>query len=927
MRFQNAIKIMLMATLLLLPSLAFAQLLGDIPDNDASVKQFLNPLFGELVQGDQWGDGADPLVELLEVFNTIVLILGGILVFYTIVGGTLSTAHDGEMLGKRWSSLWIPIRTALGAAAIMPAVGGGYAVIQAVVMWLALQGVGAGNAVWAKYLDKDPVVDAFFVPPGATRQIRESYYDMFMSSVCTAGFEEGQNLGFRVMSAGMRAAGFERMTAQVTPLVLPHVTIYTYGPMIRACGAVMLPTKGVGSPSGDPTSHWGGLNEAPAAAAALVDSDGMSEALMGVHKSHLQIAVQQLDTLAKTLVTTGLTQDAFDARIDALVDAYVTDLTNTAREQYESTREERQRNMIAGMKEDGWAMAGMYYMAIIRAQDQITRSISQTPSVSSGSMLAGVLSASGPVSGAVAKGANKALDAYIGSSERATWFQAAKDLIQGSNANTLNNVEVIGDTATGSSVIMNLVSWFVSSDGFGLTSQAFNQQGQNPIIMAKNLGQNMTTAAWIGLMGGMALQIGSTISALGTGAGPGIAIALSHPLFALFALLVVPGATLSAYVPMIPYILWLGVVLGWVILVIEAIIASPIWALAHLAPDGDGVVGRGGQGYMLIMSLVLRPPLMVLGFVCSIVLMKPLGYFINSTFMGVFAMNVNPSPFGITQMIAGCIIYVVVMVSMVHRVFTLIHVIPDRILRWIGGGGNELGEQATGMESFSAGKVIGASAAMNQIGHVTEGLGKGFLHSMMENSNKRNAQAIQHEESRARMAQVEANKGDEGHRAGLDAHRSSLRAREHGSPSNIADATMKNSAARDARLAEAETKAEHALTEAGGMELSEFRQLPEAQRQAEIDALREKNSDGSNPAAGRAADAMEFSRNLDKARQEQARDPSSNAMANFIKSTQEKVQQKGPYASGWETAASKAMEFENERRYWESVKPTKGDSQ
>lgn len=925
MRLQNAFKIILVAALILLPSVAFASIFGEIPDDDVSIKQFLNPLFGELVQGDQWGPGDDPLKALLKQFNTIILVLGGILVFYTIVGGTLSTAHDGEMLGKRWSSLWIPIRTALGAAAIMPAVGsggGGYAVIQAVVMWLAIQGVGAGNAVWATYLDKDPVVDAFFVPPGATRQIREVYYDMFMSSVCTAGFEEGQNMAFRGLSSAARWVGLSAITAQVTPIRLPHMDMYAYGPMINACGAVMLQTtSGVGAPSGDPTSHWGGLNEAPASAASLVDSDGMSDVLVAVHKKHVATGVQEMRALAQTLVTTGLEQEAFDAKINALVDAYVEDLTSTAKSHYDSTAEQRRKAMIDGMKNDGWAMAGMYYMAIIRAQDQITRSISQTPSTSTGSMLAGVLGASGPISGKVAKGANKALDAFIGSSERGTWFQSAADLIVGSNAGTLNNVEMVGDMATGSSVIMKLVGWFVSSDGVGLASQSFSQQGQNPIIMAKNLGQNMTTTAWIGLAAGMALQAISSASVLGNGAGPGIAIALANPLFALFALLVVPGATLSAYVPMIPYILWLGVVLGWVILVIEAVIAAPIWALAHLAPDGDGVVGRGGQGYMLIMSLVLRPPLMILGFVCSIVLMKPLGYFVNSTFIGVFAMNVNPSPFGITQMIAGSIIYVVIMVSMIHRVFTLIHIIPDRILRWIGGGGNELGEQASGMESFSAGKVIGASAAMNQIGQVSQSMGKGLMDARMDANARKNAKGIQDEEGRARMAQVEANKNDEGYRAGQDARLASANARANPSAESNANAATLNESARDARLSEAETKAEHALA-GQGMEMGEFRQLSDGDKQKEIDKRRESNADGSNPAAGRAADAMEFSRDLDKARQEQVRDPSSNAMDNFIKKARGRAQEKGPYASSWDQAASKAMEFESERKFFESGQNT-----
>ena len=109
--------------MLLLPAIAFAQsssLFGPIPADDVSVKQFLSQLFGGLVGG---GGGADPIEKLLQVFNAGVLVIGGILVFYTLVAGTLSTAHDGEMLGKRWSSLWVPIRTTLGAAAIMPTMG------------------------------------------------------------------------------------------------------------------------------------------------------------------------------------------------------------------------------------------------------------------------------------------------------------------------------------------------------------------------------------------------------------------------------------------------------------------------------------------------------------------------------------------------------------------------------------------------------------------------------------------------------------------------------------------------------------------------------------------------------------------------------------------------------------------------------------
>lgn len=57
---------------------------------------------------------------------------------------------------------------------------------------------------------------------------------------------------------------------------------------------------------------------------------------------------------------------------------------------------------------------------------------------------------------------------------------------------------------------------------------------------------------------------------------------------------------------------------------------GPLWMVAHLAPDQDGVVGKMGQGYMLVLSLFLRPVLMVIGFVAALSLMTPCLMFINA---------------------------------------------------------------------------------------------------------------------------------------------------------------------------------------------------------------------------------------------------------------------------------------------------------
>ena len=57
-------------------------------------------------------------------------------------------------------------------------------------------------------------------------------------------------------------------------------------------------------------------------------------------------------------------------------------------------------------------------------------------------------------------------------------------------------------------------------------------------------------------------------------------------------------AMMTSYIlPNMPFIIWIGCITGWVLLVIEAIIAAPLWAIMHLHPSGDDLTGRGGNGY------------------------------------------------------------------------------------------------------------------------------------------------------------------------------------------------------------------------------------------------------------------------------------------------------------------------------------------
>ena len=63
--------------------------------------------------------------------------------------------------------------------------------------------------------------------------------------------------------------------------------------------------------------------------------------------------------------------------------------------------------------------------------------------------------------------------------------------------------------------------------------------------------------------------------------------------------LLIPGLTIAFVLPMIPEVMWIAGVAGYLILVCEAMVAVPLWMLAHPTFEGDGLHGRGFAGDQL----------------------------------------------------------------------------------------------------------------------------------------------------------------------------------------------------------------------------------------------------------------------------------------------------------------------------------------
>ncbi len=115
------------------------------PTTDYSVI-FLGNIFG-IVDNVLHGTGSQLMGKMFAVFNSGVLALGGIMVTYILIVGTMNTSQEGQFLGQKWSGIWIPMRGVIGLSLIMPKASG-YCLMQVFIMWITLQGIGAADSVW-----------------------------------------------------------------------------------------------------------------------------------------------------------------------------------------------------------------------------------------------------------------------------------------------------------------------------------------------------------------------------------------------------------------------------------------------------------------------------------------------------------------------------------------------------------------------------------------------------------------------------------------------------------------------------------------------------------------------------------------------------------------------------------------------------------
>jgi conjugal transfer/type IV secretion protein DotA/TraY len=632
-------------------------------------RQALVSVFGQVVNnplaasGDSGGDTI--LASLFQVINGALLVVGAMFACYIMFRRLTQIAHDGTVFGRDKATLWGPIRLVFGVAFLVPTANG-WCLSQLLMLWAAsIMGIGVAN------MGTDVAVAAFengqsmVVQPTmpSTVTLARSLYE---ANLCLHSINAGQ-----AMTAASGGFDFSREYIQQNPTNAGFILSSQAG--TKVCGGAEIDITQL-EPVAQSTNWF----------SETIDTSTIYQAhLRALSEMQSRLSESALDFV--TAVMQGQ-QDSIalpdaQASIESAAQAYENLLNSDA-----GTKQGDIANLAgqlsSSIKEAGWWTLGAWYQTFAQANSKLSSAISGK---------AKVFGESHHGNHGISELRQSVFNAYQAQQANSTNASALGRMSSTAGTDTNNIVSSIF-SGPGQKIVNYMVSVDAGAEARGTV---------NPLIKMKNLGDYTLgaaeTAVGIYVTAKVATSVADGLNAAGvavkvanffTGVADGLkglVDALSPIILLILIPLFVIGAGLSIYLPLVPFIVWFGAIINWLVIVCEAIIAAPLWAMTHLGDDGDGMGQRTGHGYIFLLNVMVRPILMVVGFFTGGAILIVGGTVLNELY-GIAVANVQfDSITGLVSVIVFLGVYFMMCLNLIHTCFNLIYIVPDNVINWVGG--------------------------------------------------------------------------------------------------------------------------------------------------------------------------------------------------------------------------------------------------
>ena len=672
-------------------------LLCILPTDDAT------PCPASVEGGAQLVGLAKAVAAMLAYYSTGCMVLAGIIVTYEVTAIVVETAKEGVLFGKRHNELWAPIRLVFAIAILTP-LPNGFNSGQIAIVKFATWGSGFASNVWAEFVNKTSTSDFLYNTTAVSTGLDASMLDAVEKALVAETLRQAfyvdakvskdkvsvasinvpwdgpitQTSGIFTISRTELDTGLVN-TTQVLDLPFPDPKLQA-----RFDGSVFMPPLRVTFPVPENIdTSWVPASQKTAIltlAKKNLAAHRRAFVLMAGSTELKEIALQ----IAKNSVSGSAFNPADFERIATsqafwtILAKYRTDWHDTMRDALRAYQTEMAANTEAKyVTEWGWVGAGGWILQLSSRIQALKSAVQARPNyeinvpqpVARNFVMRGFEAAFG-------KDLNKRPKMLADTAKNAgVWLQG---------------VENAGPPAT---LVAGLGKEMLAAKSAGASSDPLYEQFKDKDAMNALLTYLQRTLGDSGNPLVALIDLGWTILVMAGGILAAAAVMgadgfVGTLLFAAFVPMFTAGVVIAILFPLLPTLRFAFGMMSWVLAILEAVFAVPIVALAHLRTDGAGLMGPMAQSaYLLLLQIFVRPSLMVMGLIGGLLVFSVTVQIVNTLFM--IALIGYPSKWGGYYIIgfASIFIYASMLITIANMCFKMIDMVPDTILRWIGGGG------------------------------------------------------------------------------------------------------------------------------------------------------------------------------------------------------------------------------------------------
>ncbi|EPM5457621.1 DotA/TraY family protein [Salmonella enterica] len=630
-------------------------------------RRVLVMIFGNVVNNPLDPGDASMLGNLYFVLNSVIAATALFWFLVITFKQIVRTGHAGKVFGAGGFTMLSPVSTLFGFMSIVP-LSSGWSLMQLLYLWaISIFSVGTANLMTGVITEQILSGKSLVIQPVANDTVSAARA-IFEMNLCRYGINDELNDMYTasgkadtpMMEDKSITGGFEVTngsaicgSARLPPVQNPDMSKMEFGVNIDTSALETAQANALTKMENDL------VNKASAYVQAYRDKQAGNGSALPDAETSIQNAAQDYETT----INTAITQENNSANLQKVItDQLVT---------------------------EGWLALGAWYQTLATANTKTNDVAKMVPVVTGPSNI-----------GDVGSGAllSQILTAYEAQAQNSTYTPPIGTESGKNNAS-------VGDASSPDAVFVGLTPWgqqlsnYLATINFGSDNASDNSQ-MNPLLKMKAIGDytldgaETTFTIYVGAkiikaVGKGWNLPGVVIKAINAVSGAadiatGVLDAIS-PLvyFALFILLGI-GFSLSIYLPFIPFIYWMTAFAGWVVSVVVAPTAGPLWAWTHIGTESDKG-SRAMYGYIYLIDVMIRPSLMVLGFFFAGVVMVAVGTVLDILFAPAIA-NVQANSFtGLFSLIGILMIYSRICTTAVASVFSLPVVLPDYVIAWLGG--------------------------------------------------------------------------------------------------------------------------------------------------------------------------------------------------------------------------------------------------